>query len=159
MASSKKTAQNKGKPEKSDRLPFEPKSVKASKKAKKSPSVPQTSKDRKKRGKRAASQSSGIPEVVSKRMAKRMAVFCGIPTLMGIAILPSSYFLITREIVALPNTAVLLASLLCLGLSVLGLTYGVVSASWDESDPGSLMGLQEFQLNWKRMTTSWKERS
>ncbi|MCM1984858.1 PAM68 family protein [Lyngbya confervoides] len=137
------------------KLPFEPKSAKsAQKKAPKpsnsarfSPNPP-----------RRAPQSGTIPEVVSRRMAKRMVVFCGIPTLLGLATLPLSYWIIAQDLMDLPNVAVILVSLLFLGLSVLGLSYGVLSASWDEDQPGSWLGISEFQLNWQRLLTSWQER-
>ena len=154
MADSKSSKKKEKKGQSSERLPFEPKSSKKSAKAAKSPSLPK----KKKSDKPRASRDGGIPEEVSKRMAKRMAIFCGVPTLLGLATLPTSYFLITKDIVELPNTAVLLFSLLCLGLSVLGLSYGVISASWDEGNPGTLLGIQEFQLNLKRLVESWKER-
>lgn len=152
MANSKSSKKKSEKGQGNDRLPFEPKS----KKSKKSPAIPPSQKAKKKP---RASREGGIPEVVSKRMAKRMAFFCGVPTLIGLATLPTSYFLTSQEIVALPNTAVLLFSLLCLGISVVGLTYGVLSASWDEADLGSLLGISEFQLNLKRLLDSWKEQS
>ncbi|MCF3606526.1 PAM68 family protein [Planktothrix agardhii 1033] len=44
----------------------------------------------------------------------------------------------------------------CFGLSVLGLSYGVLSASWDEEAPGSILGWQEFKLNLGRMQDGWK---
>jgi hypothetical protein len=50
----------------------------------------------------------------------------------------------------LPNELVLLVSLACLGLSVIGLTYGILSASWEDG-PGSFLGLDEFQVNFDRM--------
>ena len=43
------------------------------------------------------------------------------------------------------------------GLGVLGITYGVLSASWDEERSGSLMGLGEFGTNWGRMVEVWRE--
>lgn len=155
MADSKSSKKTDKKGQSSDRLPFEPKGSKKSAKTAKSPSLPKKKKNKKPQ----SSREGGIPEEVSKRMAKRMAIFCGVPTLLGLATLPTSYFLITNEIVDLPNTAVLLFSLLCLGLSVVGLSYGVVSASWDEGNPGTLLGIEEFQLNLKRLVESWKERS
>ena len=155
MADSKSSKKQEKKGQSSDRLPFEPKGSKKSAKAAKSPSLPKKKKSEKAR----TSREDGIPDVVSKRMAKRMAIFCGVPTLMGLATLPTSYFLITNEIVDLPNTAVLLFSLLCLGLSVLGLSYGVISASWDEGKPGTVLGIEEFQLNLGRLVENWKERS
>ena len=147
---------------KQDALPFEPKSFKSAKKTAKAPAVPRKKNASSKQGGASRKKSvkvEGVPEVVSRRMAKRMVVFCGIPTLLGIAVLPTSYLLISREIVALPNTAVLLVSMLCLGLSVVGLTYGVLSASWDEDQPGTLLGIQEFQINLQRFRESWKNRN
>jgi hypothetical protein len=85
-----------------------------------------------------------------------MALFCGLPTLMGLATFPISYTLFQRG-VELPNVAVLLVSLGGLGLGVLGLSYGVISASWDEELPGSALGWNEFILNFRRMREGWKE--
>jgi len=42
------------------------------------------------------------------------------------------------------------------GLGVLGLSYGVLSASWDEEIPGSKLGWREFTTNWGRMTSAWR---
>ena len=154
MARSKSSKDNQSAGQESNRLPFEPKSSK--KKSAKAPGIPAPKTVAAKKPR--ASREGGIPPVVSKRMAKRMAIFCGVPTFIGLATLPLSYFLITKEIVPLPNTAVLLFSLLCLGLGVVGLSYGVISASWDESEPGSLLGIQEFQLNFKRLRESWQAR-
>jgi ABC-type dipeptide/oligopeptide/nickel transport system permease subunit len=56
----------------------------------------------------------------------------------------------------LPNIAVVLVSMGFFGLGVLGLTYGVLSSSWDEETPGSLWGFQEFTTNWGRMTAAWR---
>ena len=155
MARSKSSKDSQSSGQGSDRLPFEPKSSK--KKSTKAPAIP-SAKAAGTKAKSRASREGGIPAIVSKRMAKRMAIFCGVPTLIGLAILPVSYFLITKDIVPLPNTAVLLLSLLCLGLGVVGLSYGVISASWDESESGSLLGIQEFQLNFKRLRESWQAR-
>jgi hypothetical protein len=100
--------------------------------------------------------SQGIPEVVSKRMAKRMVIFCGIPTFLGLSTFPVSYFGLFKHGIELPNVAVLLASLGGLGLGVLGLSYGVLSASWDEPIPGSSLGWQEFKLNFGRVVENFK---
>jgi hypothetical protein len=42
------------------------------------------------------------------------------------------------------------------GLGVLGLTYGVLSASWDEEHPGSTLGWAEFTTNFGRMRETWR---
>lgn len=86
-----------------------------------------------------------------------MLIFCGLPSLLGLITFPVSYFIFSSHLVDLPNVAVLLASLGFFGLGVLGLSYGVLSASWDEGISGSALGWQEFQLNLGRTIDSWKE--
>jgi hypothetical protein len=97
-----------------------------------------------------------IPEVVSQRMARRMAFFSGIPTILGMATFIVSYFLV-RQGVDLPPTAVLLVSALFFGIGVVGLSYGLLSASWDEENVGSLLGTEQFGVNFGRLRAGWKE--
>lgn len=99
--------------------------------------------------------SASIPEEVSQRMFRRMLVFSGLPTLVGVAIFFISYFLIVRDIVELPTYAVLLSTLGCFGLGVVGLSYGALSASWDEGRPGSWLGVEELRVNFPRLTGAW----
>jgi hypothetical protein len=106
---------------------------------------------------RYSKQVMAIPEVVSQRMIRRVAGFCGIPTFLGIASLVISYLLVTLAHVQLPPIAVLLVNMGLFGLGVLGITYGVLSASWDEETPGTLLGFDEFSTNWGRMVEVWRE--
>lgn len=106
---------------------------------------------------RYSKQEMAIPEVVSQRMIRRVAGFCGIPTFLGIASLVISYLLVTLAHVQLPPIAVLLVNMGLFGLGVLGITYGVLSASWDEETPGTLLGFDEFSTNWGRMAEVWRE--
>ncbi len=94
--------------------------------------------------------SGAIPEAVSRRMLRRMAILSGAPVALGVGIFFLSYYLQSREIVEFPPIAVLLVTMGCFGLGVLGLTYGVLSASWD-TEPGGLVGLKEFKLNFGRV--------
>ncbi|NET53591.1 MAG: DUF3464 family protein, partial [Merismopedia sp. SIO2A8] len=113
------------------RLPFEPRQKRQkSAKTKASPPAAETSSNQNQRSP-SSNESMAIPEVVSKRMARRMALLCGIPTFLGIATFFISYFLVTQVGLKLPNAAVLLVSMGFFGLGVLGLSYGVLSASWD----------------------------
>ena len=98
--------------------------------------------------------ASGIPDGVSRRMVWRMALLCGIPSTLGMLTFVGSYFLVIHD-VNLPTYAVLLVSLGWFGLGVLGLSYGVLSASWDE-EAGSLVGWDEFTTNWGRMRANWR---
>jgi hypothetical protein len=106
---------------------------------------------------RYSKQEMAIPEVVSQRMIRRVAGFCGIPTALGIASLIVSYLLVTLADIQLPPIAVLLVNMGLFGLGVLGITYGVLSASWDEETPGTLLGLGEFSTNWGRMAEGWRD--
>jgi hypothetical protein len=103
-----------------------------------------------------SNNSSTIPEVVSRRMARRMAFFSGIPTGLGMLTFIISYFVVSQHLYKLPTIAVLIISLGFFGLGVLGLTYGVLSASWDENRVGSWLGLDEFKTNFGRAIASWK---
>jgi hypothetical protein len=112
-----------------------------------------------KHGKPKPTASTAIPEAVSRRMLRRMLAFSGTPTALGVAVFFMSYFLIVKGGIMLPSYAVLLTTLGCFGLGVVGLTYGVLSASWDEDRPGGWLGLKEFKVNFGRMTSAWGSKS
>lgn len=157
-----------------NRLPFEPQ--KKRKKAAKTQPEPVPSKTAKTQPKSTPSKTSpktaskkdqakpaaltresmAIPDAVSKRMVRRMALLCGIPSFLGIATFFVSYYLVTSVGLKFPHVAVVLVSMGFFGLGVLGLSYGVLSASWDEDVPGTALGWQEFTTNWGRMTSAWR---
>jgi len=139
-----------------DRLPFEP-SQKRKKTVKSKPEpAPNTTALKQEKQTPASKESMAIPEAVSKRMVRRMALLSGIPTVLGISTFFISYFLIKSIGLKLPNPAVVLVSMGCFGLGVLGLSYGVLSASWDEDLPGTRLGWQEFKTNLGRMKAAWR---
>ncbi|MFN3329643.1 MAG: photosystem II biosynthesis protein, partial [Pyrinomonadaceae bacterium] len=74
----------------------------------------------------------GIPDAVSRRMVSRMAVCSGIPTLLGFVTFPLCYVIVQQQWLELPNVAVVVMSLTLFGLGAVGLSYGVLSASWEE---------------------------
>ncbi|NEQ97754.1 MAG: DUF3464 family protein [Cyanothece sp. SIO2G6] len=103
-------------------------------------------------------QETAIPEAVSRRMIKRMAVLCGVPTVLGLSSFVISYFIVINGVIEVPPIAVLLVSLGFFGLGVLGISYGALSTSWDvDSDGGSLLGWTEFTTNIGRMKQAWQE--
>ena len=157
------------------RLPFEPRNNKKNKKKNDSGEVESAttdtsptkqvkkaaveSKKKKKaisRNSRQSSNLSAIPDIVSKRMGKRMAVFCGIPSILGMSSLFIFYWLKIKEVVELPPYLALAVSFGFLGLGVLGLSYGLFSACWDEDRAGTLMGFDEFKVNLNRTKDAWK---
>ncbi|MEH2467088.1 PAM68 family protein [Nostoc sp.] len=141
------------------RLPFEPK--KKRQKPAKTQSKPAAQLEES--GKQAdrkrpyTKEEMAIPQVVSQRMIRRVAAFCGVPTALGITTLVVSYLLSIYSHIQLAPIAVLLVNMGLFGLGVLGITYGVLSASWDEERVGSLLGLGEFNTNWGRMVAAWRE--
>ena len=104
-------------------------------------------------GTSGAGRQSGIPDVVANRMARRIAVASGIPSVMGMGVFVVSYLLISRQIIDVPTGVTLIASGGCFLLGVLGLSYGVLSASW-ESEPGTLLGTEQLGLNIGRVRQS-----
>lgn len=141
-----------------DRLPFEPRQTKKKtpKQAPAAPAAQATVKTEPRRSPKNDADLSVIPEAVSKRMIRRMALFCGIPTALGISSFVVSYYIVSQEILELPTIAVLLVSLGCFGLGVVGLSYGILSTSWDENRVGSILGAEEFATNLGRMVQAWK---
>ena len=101
-------------------------------------------------------EEMAVPKVVSDRMARRMALLCGVPTALGMATFVVSYLIVNHGWLKLPTVAVVLVSMGFFGLGVLGLSYGVLSASWDEEVSGTKLGWQEFKTNWGRMTSAWR---
>ena len=108
------------------------------------------------RNTRPNSNLSAIPDLVSKRMGRRMAIFCGIPSALGMSSLLVFYWLKVNEVVELPPYLAFAVSFGFLGLGILGLSYGVFSASWDEERVGSAWGGDEFKLNLGRTRDAWK---
>lgn len=136
-------------------LPFEPR-TKRKKGAKTQPAPVAQKATQKKNSKPVTKKSTAIPEAVSKRMVRRMALMSGIPTVLGIATFLASYLLVKQFELKFPNVIVVLVSMGFFGLGVLGLSYSVLSASWDEDAPGTKLGWQEFKTNWGRMTAAWR---
>lgn len=104
-------------------------------------------KQKKAKGKKRDAPSSVIPKVVSNRMLRRVGIFSGIPTLLAFLTIPASYFITEQGWVEFPSTVVLFISVTCLGLGLVGVSYGIISASWDEELKGSALGISEFKLN------------
>ena len=161
---------------KQGRIPFEPNSNKKAKEPKKTASPPvakpvvKQNADKKttvvskssspssnqSNTKKSSQDSLGIPEEVNRRIIRRAALFCGIPTSLGIGTFIASYIVVSRHIFDLPTSAVVLVSMLFLGIGVLGLSYGAISASWDVGRVGTWWGSDEFKKNFGYLKEAWK---
>ena len=102
-----------------------------------------------------ASKNSGIPSYVANRMARRIAFTTGIPTLSGMGVFIGSYFLISKGIADISPTLTLVSSAICFLVGLLGLSYGILSASWD-FNPGSFLGIENIKPNINRMKDAFK---
>jgi hypothetical protein len=94
-----------------------------------------------------------IPEAVANRMARRIAIATGIPTFLGMGVFVGSYLLVSRHILDIAPGVTLATSGGCFLLGLVGLSYGVLSASW-EPQPGSLLGGEQIGLNISRLRES-----
>lgn len=137
-----------------ERLPFEP--IKTRKKTPKKPAESTVKAPEKEEKTSAHQESTSIPTGVSRRMIARMGVFSGIPTGLGILTFVGSYLVVKNELFPLATSAVVFLSMALFGIGVLGLSYGALSASWDEETPGSKLGWHEFNTNWTRMREAWR---
>ena len=70
---------------------------------------------------------------------------------MGVFV--ASYFVVTRDIAEIPPGATLVGSGFFFVLGLVGLSVGVLTASWDK-EPGSLLGFENFKQNVQRMRES-----
>ncbi len=88
-------------------------------------------------------------------MARRIAFTTGIPTISGMGVFIGSYFLISKGIAEISPSLTLVSSAICFLVGLLGLSYGILSASWDLS-PGSLLGFENIKPNIQRMKDAFK---
>ncbi|XP_072961908.1 protein PAM68, chloroplastic [Typha angustifolia] len=89
-----------------------------------------------------------IPEVVTNRMMRRMGLSVGIPLSLGLLFFPFFYYLKVGAKLDVPTWIPFGVSFFFFGSALLGVSYGIVSASWDPLREGSLLGWNEAQRNW-----------
>ena len=107
--------------------------------------------------KKKVKSSNGIPKEVANRMARRIAFATGIPTISGMGVFIGSYILISRGIADISPTLTLVSSAACFLVGLIGLSYGILSASW-EASTGSLLGFENIRPNFKRMKDAFKNK-
>ena len=107
---------------------------------------------------KSKTQSSGIPKYVADRMAKRILFTAGIPTLLGMSVFVISYIIVTKKIAEIPPSSTIAISALFFLIGLGGLSYGILSASWDKS-PGSFLGLENISINIQRAKAAFKPAS
>ena len=103
-------------------------------------------------------QSSGIPKYVADRMARRIFFTAGIPTIMGMSVFVVSYIIVTRNIAEIPPSSTIALSALFFLLGIGGLSFGILSASWDK-EPGSFFGIENITMNIERAKAAFRPAS
>ncbi len=103
-------------------------------------------------------QSTGIPKYVADRMARRIFFTAGIPTIMGMSVFVISYIIVTRNIAEIPPSSTIAISALFFLLGLGGLSFGILSASWDK-EPGSFFGIENIPLNIERAKVAFRPAS
>ncbi len=97
----------------------------------------------------------GIPKQVANRMARRVAITTGLPTISGMGVFIVSYLMVTRGIADIPPALTLVSSAACFLIGLLGLSYGILSASWEDSE-GTILGIENIKPNIRRMQSALK---
>ncbi|KAF7809432.1 protein PAM68, chloroplastic [Senna tora] len=95
-----------------------------------------------------AREQGVIPEVVTNRMISRMGFSVGIPLIIGLMFFPFFYYLKVGLKIDVPTWVPFIVSFFFFGSALLGVSYGIVSSSWDPLREGSLLGWNEAQKNW-----------
>jgi hypothetical protein len=102
--------------------------------------------------------TSGIPKYVADRMARRIFFTAGIPTILGMSVFVVSYIVVTRNIAEIPPSSTIAISALFFLLGLAGLSFGILSASWDK-EPGSFFGIENIPMNIQRAKAAFKPAS
>uniref|UniRef100_A0ACD5TUX5 Uncharacterized protein n=1 Tax=Avena sativa TaxID=4498 RepID=A0ACD5TUX5_AVESA len=93
-------------------------------------------------------RDAAIPEVVTNRMMRRVGASVGLPLSLGLAFFPAFYYLKKVAKVDVPSFIPYGLSFVFFGAALAGVSYGIVSASWDPAREGSLLGWNEARRNW-----------
>jgi Photosynthesis affected mutant 68 len=96
---------------------------------------------------------------VNDRILKRIIVFSGVPVFVGFLLYPLFYYVKVGLQIDLPIWVVYLVQVFTFGGGLLGITYGVLSSSWDpDRENSTLLGINEFKANLPIVLESMRNR-
>ena len=98
---------------------------------------------------------NGIPKYVADRMARRIFFTAGIHTILGMSVFVINYIIVTKNIAEIPPSSTIAISALFFLLGLAGLSFGILSASWDK-EPGSFFGIENIPMNIQRAKAAFK---
>eukprot|EP00559_Dactyliosolen_fragilissimus_P008232 CAMPEP_0184857896 /NCGR_PEP_ID=MMETSP0580-20130426/3045_1 /TAXON_ID=1118495 /ORGANISM="Dactyliosolen fragilissimus" /LENGTH=228 /DNA_ID=CAMNT_0027353759 /DNA_START=241 /DNA_END=927 /DNA_ORIENTATION=- len=88
-----------------------------------------------------------IPEVVAMRMGKRMLPFVGLPLFGGMGAFVAFWYFATYKNLEFQPALVAFTTIAMLAIGLVGITYSIMSASWDPENEGSTLGFEEIKTN------------
>jgi hypothetical protein len=88
-----------------------------------------------------------VPEQITDRMLRRMLMFSIGPVFLGFTLFPLFYYLKKVQDIDVPVWAVYIVQTIIFGGGLLGISYGIISSSFDQRREGSLLGWNEFKTN------------
>lgn len=97
-----------------------------------------------------------VPEMVADRMIGRIAAFFGVPVFGGLAIFVGAFFYSKQTDTVIQPNIIAYATQVPFVLGLLGITYGIMSASWEPESEGSALGIDEFKTNFARVKDGLK---
>lgn len=92
-------------------------------------------------------EAAVIPEKVAQRMGKRMLPFVGIPLFGSMAAFVGFWYMATYRDMEFQPVLVAGTTIALLATGLIGITYSMMSASWDPERDGSVLGTDEFSRN------------
>ena len=75
--------------------------------------------------------------------------------ILGMSVFVVSYIIVTRNIAEIPPSSTIAISALFFLLGLAGLSFGILSASWDK-EPGSFFGIENIPMNIQRAKAAFK---
>lgn len=99
-----------------------------------------------------------VPEQITDRMLRRILLFSGGPLLLGMMLFPLFYYIKKVQGIDLPVWAVYIVQTGVFGGALVGISYGIVSASFDPAREGTLLGWSEFKTNLPQVLDSFKRK-
>ena len=94
-----------------------------------------------------SSEGAVIPEKVAQRMGNRMLTFVGVPLFGSMAAFVGFWYMATYRDMEFQPALVAASTIALLAVGLVGITYSIMSTSWDPDREGSMLGTDEFSKN------------
>mmetsp|Transcript_28446 Transcript_28446/g.77049 ORF Transcript_28446/g.77049 Transcript_28446/m.77049 type:complete len:278 (+) Transcript_28446:310-1143(+) len=92
-------------------------------------------------------EAAVIPEKVAQRMGRRMLPFVGIPLFGSMGAFVGFWYMATYRDMEFQPVLVAGTTIAFLAIGLVGITYSMMSASWDPEREGTALGTDEFSRN------------